>query len=99
MYKIYTSEIVLESDTSDKDRSSSSRSDHNKKAEEFEDEDNVILAVIGTTNGIGGQESSERYLNPRKVSLLTSNTFTVNSRATEIQMLKYQMTEFHIFFI
>jgi len=24
---------------------------------------------------------------------------TVNSRATEIQMLKYQMTEFHIFFI
>ena len=51
MYKIYTSEIVQESDASDEDRSSSSRSDHDEEAEEFEDEDDVIPVVIGTTNG------------------------------------------------
>jgi len=77
MYKIYTSEILLEPDTSNEDGSSSSRSDHDEEAEEFEDEDDVILVVIETDNGGEGQDlqcGGERYSNPRKVSLLSSES-------------------------
>ena len=77
MYKIYTSEILPEPDVSDEDSSSSSRSDHNKEAEEFEDEDNVIPVVIETDNGREGQDlqcGGEQYSNPRKVSLLSSES-------------------------
>ena len=72
MYKIYTSEIVLESDASDEDGSSSSRSDHDEEAEEFEDEDDVPVA-IETNNGGEGQDllfDGEQHLNPRRSRLL-----------------------------
>ena len=77
MYKIYTSEILLEPDASNEDSSSSSRSNHDEKAEEFGDEDDVIPVVIETDNSGEGRDlqcGGEQYLNPRKVSLLSSKS-------------------------
>ena len=75
MYKIHTSDIVLESDASDEDRSSVSSGDHDEEAEGSEDGEDVTPVVIDVDNGGEGQNleyDGERYSNPRKVALLIS---------------------------
>ena len=67
MYKIYTSDIVLEPDASDEDRSSVASSDHDDEADGSEDGEDVTPVVIDVDNDGEGknlEHDGERYPNP-----------------------------------